>query len=591
MPASVCPDVSEALALLGKRQVVLVVHDTSFPAAPGEDLGHGSPYASEGRAFVAYARSLGCNGLQLGPQGRTRPGNDSPYCSSLFARNELAISLGGIGGELALAELLSPDTLARLRDAAHVHARRTDHAAARGAWQQVIAEALPRLRGREELRRRVAAFAAAQRSWLMADAADEAGSAQRGETRRERRQRFALTQFVVHRQHAAWRAWLRDLGMTLWGDLQVGMSPHDERRFRRLFLPGYRLGAPPSRTNPRGQPWDYPVFDPRRFDARGTPETSVLTFLRQRIAKMIAEYDGLRVDHPHGLICPWVYRSDQPDAYAAVQHGARLFESPALPDHPALARFARVRADQLNPDDGVPRHADDWVVDLREDQVDAYAVLFDVLVETTPKRPDGGRGLMCEVLSTQPHPMRRVLARYGLGRYRVTQKADPGDPRDVYRSENAQPQDWVMVGNHDTPPIWSLARDWLGTERGAAEAEALARRLSPGEDHRPLLRVLASDAGALVHAKFADVFASPAEHVKVFFTDLLGMTETYNQPGTVGPHNWTLRVPPDWRAHGARAASKTALDLRVVLGLALRARGLSRSHAALIARLQGAPAG
>jgi 4-alpha-glucanotransferase len=378
--------------------------------------------------------------------------------------------------------------------------------------------------------------------------------------------------------------------MTAWGDLQIGLGVADAARFRRLFLPGYLLGAPPSRTHPLGQAWGCPALDPDTFRDGPDPETSAIALLRARLRRMARDCDGVRIDHPHGLVCPWVYRSDAADAWAAVQHGARLFESPAVSEHPALARFARVRPGQLN--HRAARHADDWVVDLEPAQVDAYGVLFDVLVQNAPRLPDGRPALACEVLSTQPFPLRRVMERHGLGRYRVTQKADPHDGRDVYRSENARPEDWIMAGNHDTPSSWRVARAWQGTPHGGAVADLLARRLRPGADPAPLAGALRADPGAFVHAMLADVFASGAENVQLFFTDLLGIEETYNEPGTVGPHNWTLRVPPDWRRHAERAAARTALALRNVLAMALRMRGLARDHAPLLARLEaGRPAG
>ena len=72
-------------------------------------------------------------------------------------------------------------------------------------------------------------------------------------------------------------------------------------------------------------------------------------FVAARIDKLLDEFDGVRIDHPHGLVCPWVYRTDIPDAYTAVQTGARLFSSPDVPEHPALARFAITAAEDSTP--------------------------------------------------------------------------------------------------------------------------------------------------------------------------------------------------------------------------------------------------
>ena len=178
--------------------------------------------------------------------------------------------------------------------------------------------------------------------------------------------------------------------------------------------------------------------------------------------------------------------------------------------------------------------------------------------------------VLCEVLSTQPYPLGRVLARHGLGRFRVTQKARLDDPHDVYRSENARPEDWIMVGNHDTPSVWALTRSWHGAAEGAAQASYLAERLQP-RDPAPLARELAADPRALAHAKVADCFVSRARNVMVFFGDLLGLEERFNRPGTVDASNWSLRAPRDYEA---RAVSR-GLSLPRVLALALRARGVT----------------
>jgi hypothetical protein len=56
------------------------------------------------------------------------------------------------------------------------------------------------------------------------------------------------------------------------------------------------------------------------------------------------------------------------------------------------------------------------------------------------------------------------------------------------------------------------------------------------------------------------------------------MKEIYNTPGTVGDHNWSLRVPRDYeRSYLEMRARGAALDLPRALALALRARGGAES--------------
>ncbi|HEY8375003.1 MAG TPA: hypothetical protein VIK91_00885, partial [Nannocystis sp.] len=86
-------DLAAALEILGKRHLVLSIHDVSFPGRDDEDLGRGSPYSAGARALFAFVRRLGFTGVQLGPQGQTSRSNPSPYDGALFARDLLSIAL------------------------------------------------------------------------------------------------------------------------------------------------------------------------------------------------------------------------------------------------------------------------------------------------------------------------------------------------------------------------------------------------------------------------------------------------------------------------------------------------------------------
>ena len=611
------PDVAAALAALGKRRLVLAIHDASFPGTPGADPGRGSPYSAAAADFVRWVRGLGFDGLMLGPQGMTSRDNPSPYDGTLFSRNTLNIDPAALAGDAAWGAVvrdagLPPGTadgaLERVRHRAVFDASQAALAAVHAALIDARARGD---RAAAAADRALAGFRAANHDWLQPDAlyfaiagrhgrrhhrdwpsaldrrlmaprpGDEAAAARRrGALERELArdiERHALGQHLVHRQHAAFRDHVSRLGLELYGDLQVGFSPCDDWQRAALCLDGYRMGAPPSRTNPDGQPWGYRAFDPGGYGDAGAPGP-VLRFLGARVAKMLDEFDGLRIDHPHGLVCPWVYRAGEPDAHAAVRAGARLFASPALADHPELAAFAIVREDQI--DARAARHADGWVRDLDAAQVARYGVLLDAIVDAVKARGGGTDDVVCEVLSTCPYPLARVMARHRLGRFRVTQKADVHDPRDVYRSENARPEDWIMVGNHDTPPLWALVRDWCASPAGREQARYLASRLCPDGGADRMAAALAGDHRALAAAKLADIFASPAAHVLVFFPDLLGLDAVYNRPGTVSEDNWSLRVPPDYaRRHAADAAAGDALHLPRVLAIAVRARGRAFAHA------------
>lgn len=511
-------------------------------------MGHGAPASARGLDFLGFVAGLGFTGVLLGPAGMTSPGNPSPYDSTSFARNPLALSFARLAGP-EWGGVLDARLLASLA-AARPPGDRCDHAFAHAAAGRLLDALAAAVRAHPERVPEVAARRATferENAWLAHDAAYEPTP--------EAAERFRLAQLACAEQHETFRAAARGQGLRLYADAQVGTSPRDLFGRQSLFLRGYHMGAPPSRTNPEGQPWGFPVLDPAQLDEGGAARA----LFEARLELLLRHHDGVRIDHPHGWVCPWVYTDD-------VQRGARLFSSPDLPDHPALAAYARVRPDQL--DRSLPRYHDHFVRHLEPAQVDAYATLFDAAVARARAHGRDAHDLVCEVLSTCPRPLEAVLARHGLGRFRVTQKARLDDPADVYRAENARPEDWIMPGTHDTPPLRRVVAGWLGTPEAERRAAHLGARLRTDAD------VLARDPGALTEALIAELFLGPARNVLLFWVDLFGGTDIYNRPGVISPDNWTLRVPADFeRAYRGAVARREAPSLPRALSLALRARG------------------
>lgn len=583
--------VARGKLVLGVERLVLQIHDASFPADPDEDLGRGTPYTRGAARFLEWVAGLGFDAIQLGPRGKTSRGNPSPYDATIFSRNPL---------DLPLLKLVEQGRLSR---ATWESLRRSlpppqdgvvPYPLVFAAYERALAEIIALAADSDRAAAR--AFLRQHETWLVPDALyevlcrehgsaswrewdrtplgqldqrlfdppqeREAETAARLAELRERHARafedYALIQWLLAEEHRRLRERLARFGLALYGDLQVGLSFQDAWVRQRLFLPGYLMGAPPSRTNPLGQPWGYAVLDPAQFGTADAPGPA-LAYVRARIERALAECDGLRIDHPHGWVDAWVYRSDDPDPHHAVQSGARLFSSPNDPRHPALTQFAIARPEQI--DQAEPLHADGRVTNLDDEQVQRYSILVDEIV-AQQAAAGHATAIACEVLSTLPYPVGRVMERHGLGRFRVTQKLDLANSADVYRIENAEPQDWIMLGTHDTAPIWQLAETWNGTPTAAVWGRYLAEFLAASDQRDELAREIAADPGRLINACFAAMLASRARNVVVFFPDLFGMTARYNEPGVVSERNWSLRVPTDFEAHYRQRCDRgAALDV------------------------------
>lgn len=632
--------IDRALKILGIKNFLLGIHDAAFPGLSHEDLGRGTPYSKGAAEFLQFARSLGFTGIQLGPQGITTAANPSPYDGSFFSKNPLSLSLQALTS-LDLP-LLDDQLVSRLMAELPDDGNRVNDRFARKATGEICVALCRRFRQEKDkgnsaliarLGDRFAAFCRQNSAWLGRDAlyevlkknyggktwrhwdGDEKGRLDKnlfsqpaclrelaclryGALQRlysEEIADYCFIQFLLAEQHGDLRKRCSRLGLKLFGDCQIGLSGRDAWAAQSFLLPGYVMGAPPSRTNPEGQPWNYPLFDPQHYlvgkgseQGEGERPGPVIRFLQQRMDKLTEDFDGLRLDHPHGLICPWIYTPSRQNPYAAVQNGARLFASPRLTDHPALSKYAIVRQEQI--DTAKARYDDCRVTRLDDRQVQRYARLFDVVIKAARDKWLGLDTIACEILSTQPYPIQRVMELYGLGRFRVTQKADLDNDRDVYRGENARPEDWLMLGNHDTTPIRQVAERWQREGVAGRQARYLAERLGIAEDQRPSwIERLANDTGELIQAKFAELFIGPAQNIMVFFTDLLGSRDSYNQPGKVDEQNWILRVPRDYRkSYKEKSDKNLALNIPKALAAALRSKGDAAiaEHHQLISHLE-----
>lgn len=587
---------------LGIDRLVLQIHASSFPVDPDEDLGRGTPYSKKADKILEFAARLGFDTIQIGPMGLTERGNASPYNATIFSRNPMCLSLARLldGGRI------SRNCADEIRAASKNTTNINRYVAAYDAYRRLSSRVCARADGKN--RASAQRYLEANASWLVPDAlydvlCAEHGSSYWGDWGRTDRGRFdqqlfdppagmqraaaerlgalraqhartiedyALIQSMLAEEQRAFHCRMKDSGLDLLGDLQIGLSARDIWSRKSLFLENYRMGAPPSRTNPAGQPWGYRVFDPGQFGEHRNPGP-VLQFVNAWLSRMMEECDGIRIDHPHGWIDPWVYRSDDRDEFRAVAAGARLFSSPDEPGHPYLRTYSVVSKDRIDRNE-LP-YADGRVHALSEEHVTRYALLFDAIIRRVPKDGRDARTIVCEILSTLPFPVERVLKRYGLGRFRVAQKLSLSNPSDVYRIEKSQPEDWVMMSTHDTAGIWQLAEQWCAGSAAGGWGRYLAPQLVPESGRARFAAECAAAPGNLVHALFAALLACRARHVLVFFPDLFGMTDRYNLPGEVQENNWMLRVPSGFeKLYEERCARGRAIDIRKCFDMALEAR-------------------
>ena len=84
--------IRKALKVLGKKNLAFIMHNGSFPSANGQNTGFGSINTDGGKEFIEYASGL-FDAIQLGPAGKTKSCDSSPYTGTIFSGNPLFIDL------------------------------------------------------------------------------------------------------------------------------------------------------------------------------------------------------------------------------------------------------------------------------------------------------------------------------------------------------------------------------------------------------------------------------------------------------------------------------------------------------------------
>ena len=84
--------VGEALEVLGKKNLALILQGVSFPSKKNEDIGFGTYNSTCAKELFNYLKDI-FTAVQLGPSGKTKLSDSSPYTGTVFSKNPLFINL------------------------------------------------------------------------------------------------------------------------------------------------------------------------------------------------------------------------------------------------------------------------------------------------------------------------------------------------------------------------------------------------------------------------------------------------------------------------------------------------------------------
>ena len=590
--------IQKALKTLDKKNFAFIIHGGSFPAAAGENTGFGTINSNGGREVIDFAKGI-FNAIQLGPAGKTKGCDSSPYTGTIFSGNPLFIDLKQLTTD-EWNNILSLETYnsivecnpnKNINKTAYSYIYKKQNEALTEAWNNFKAN------GSAELKKEFEGYKLENDYWLDKDSLYEALSIEHGndywplwtsevdknlfnpksnEEKIEYAKRineisqkysdaieqYKFVQFVLNKQNEKTREYAKNAGIKMIADRQVAFSDRDTWAYQSLFLDGWMLGCPPDYFSKDGQAWGFPVMNPDRMynDDGSLDEGGIL--LKNLYKKMFRENPGgVRIDHIVGLIDPWVYKAGKKPR---IEQGAgRLYSSP---EHPELKKYAIARLEDL--DETLEADKEKRVKTLSNAQIHLYGRLIEKIVIAAAEEEGLDKdAIVCEDLGTLTNPVAAVMKEYGLQGMRLTQFVVPEKPEHPYRCRNIDSRCWAMVGTHDNEPISMWADKMINTHEGYLHVKNLVEDLFAECDNKDdLITQLTKDADFLTQTKLVEMFASKAENIQIFFTDFFKIKDVYNRPGTSGDENWSLRLPDNFK-------ELPTINLAKILKLAIIARG------------------
>lgn len=590
--------IRKALTALGKKNFVFIMHNGSFPAAAGENTGFGTINSDGGKEFINYAAGL-FDAIQMGPAGKTKKSDSSPYTGTIFSNNPLFIDLKQLTTS-KWHKILSEATFNEIvENNPNKGKNRTSYSYITIKQSQAMMEAYKNFvkLNDKQLNKEFNKYKLENDSWLDKDSLYEAFSLENGSDywpiwknkqdknifnpkSNEEKIEFAkrideiskkyaqeideykFEQFILYKQNLETRKLAESKNIKMIADRQVAFSDRDCWAYQSLFLEGWCLGCPPDYFSKDGQAWGFPVVNPEKlFNSDGSlGDAGIL--MKNLYKKMFHENPGgVRIDHIVGLIDPWVYKKGKKPM--PEQGAGRLYSSP---EHEELKKYAIAKLEDL--DTTLTSDKEKRVKTLTEEQIKLYGRFIEKIVIAAAKEEGLTKdSIVCEDLGTLTNPVAAVMKDYDLLGMKLTQFTVPTEEDDPYRCKNITPRSWAMIGTHDNQPVTVWANSLIHTHKGYLHVKNLVDDLfSEEQDKDSIIVKMTNDADFLKETKLVELFACKAENIQIFFTDFFNMNETYNVPGTSGDKNWSLRLPDNYK-------EMQTINLPLLLKKAIIARG------------------
>ena len=598
--------VNKGLELLGK-QVDIILHNASAPAVRSENTGIGSLFSRTSvTKLFPFLKSHGITGIQQEPNGLRKVLDNSPYAPESNAKNIFMIPLEKLTTE-EYGNILSKKTFDTIvnnnpnrEEVNYPYVRSMYELALREAYnngknskefkkfkaqregdyeQSALYRVLSKINGNddfiiwgnsdfytdEELKK--LSQATGMESWKKVDRnlykdkdskKSRARIAELKEKYKDDYDYFLFQQMILEKENKKSNKLSEKIGIKIIGDSPVAPTDVETWVNQELFLKGKAIGCPPDYFSETGQRWGFKYYDPEKIFNKDGSLGEAGKAMQKKYEEYFASFPGgIRLDHVIGLIDPFIYTLNSKNMTSS--NSGRIYSI-------FSGKYQKKNDDE-------------------------YANLFTkIIIPAAEKYGLNKSDIICEDLGDKTAPVKRVMKKLNLQGISMTQFDDRGG--------KAPANNVIMIGSHDNSSFLEFIEDLFNyknkndsreTGRFMKKTNHLAEDTAPlgatKEEIKQYSKELRKDKKKFLAASFAELFASPAKRIQIFFSDFWGLGKTYNRPGTTRG-NWALRLGEDFEADYYKAASEgKAPNLADAIARALRHRGLDKGNEELMKNL------
>ncbi len=584
--------VNKGLELLGK-QVDIILHNASAPAVRSENTGIGSLFSRTSvTKLFPFLKSHGITGIQQEPNGLRKVLDNSPYAPESNAKNIFMIPLEKLTTE-EYGNILSKKTFDTIvnnnpnrEEVNYPYVRSMYELALREAYnngknskefkkfkaqregdyeQSALYRVLSKINGNddfiiwgnsdfytdEELKK--LSQATGMESWKKVDRnlykdkdskKSRARIAELKEKYKDDYDYFLFQQMILEKENKKSNKLSEKIGIKIIGDSPVAPTDVETWVNQELFLKGKAIGCPPDYFSKDGQRWGFKYYDPEKIFKKDGSLGKAGKVLKKKYEEYFSSFPGgIRIDHIIGLIDPFIYTTASKKM--TPENSGRIYSISGK---------------------------------YRKKNYKEYAdLLTKIIIPSAEKYGLKKSSIICEDLGDKTAPVKQVMKKLDLTGISVTQFDDRGG--------KVPKKNVIMIGSHDNASFLEFMKDLFKYKDDRTKNERFLRKTRLlGEDTAPksmdeqekkqYIQEIRMNKDKFLTASFAELFASPARRVQIFFTDFFGIAKTYNRPGTT-QGNWSLRLGENFEDEYYKKASEgKAPNFPEVIAAALRHRGL-----------------